>query len=231
MHKNVKLFSHVCICGPSTIDEGSEIYPFASIGHKPQDLKYHGELSRVYIGKYNSIREYVTIHPGTEQGTMETKIGDNCLLMAHVHIAHDCVVGSNIVFANAATLAGHVTVEDNAVLGGLCAVHQWVRIGESSMIGGMSGVERDVLPYSTVEGNRATIRGVNILGLKRRGISLKEINALKILFEKLFDKTNVFNKNVELIDKSETLYETGKRVMSFIKAPSKRSFCTPYSRE
>lgn len=228
---NVRLISHVCVDGLTTIDEGTEIYPFASIGYKPQDLKYHGELSCVKIGKNNSIREYVTIHPGTEKGLMETVVGDNCLLMAHVHVAHDCQVGNNIVFANAATLAGHVTVGDNAVLGGLSAVHQWVRIGEYSMIGGMSGVERDVVPYTTVEGNRASIRGLNVLGLKRKGANLDEINSLKKLLSAIFNKDDVLNKNVDSIDVSELKYATEKNVIEFMRGPTNRSFCMPLERD
>lgn len=224
---NVRLISHVCLDGLTTIDEGTEIYPFASIGHKPQDLKYHGERSSVKIGKNNSIREYVTIHPGTEKGRMETIVGDNCLLMAHVHIAHDCQVGNNIVFANAATLAGHVTVGDNAVLGGLSAVHQWVRIGEYSMIGGMSGVERDVVPYATVEGNRASVKGLNVLGLRRKGANLDEINRLKALMKTIFNKDNVLNKNIDSIDASGLKYDTEKVVMEFMRGDTNRSFCMP----
>ena len=228
LKKNVKLISHVCVNGITEIGEGTEIYPFASIGHKPQDLKYHGESSRLVIGKNNSIREYVTIHPGTETGRMETTIGDNCLFMAYVHVAHDCVVGNNIVFANSATLAGHVVVGDNAVLGGLSAVHQWVRIGKYSMIGGMSGVERDVIPYATVEGNRATIRGLNVLGLKRKGASFSEISKLKEILAALFDKNNTLNENIRSIKNMALEYETERDVLEFVMAETNRSYCIPY---
>lgn len=230
LRSGVRLLSHVCIDGDTDVGEGTEIYPFASIGHKPQDLKFSGESSKVIIGSRNSIREYVTIHPGTEGGRMETVVGDNCLLMAHVHVAHDCVVGSNIVFANCATLGGHVYVGDNAVLGGLCAVHQWVRIGDYAMIGGMSGVERDVVPYSMVEGNRATIRGLNILGLKRKGASLEEINRLKSMLASIFDSDGVLEKNVASIDSNALKFETEHNMLAFMKSTTKRSFCMPHKR-
>lgn len=229
--KNVNLVAHVCVSGITEIGEGTDIYPFASIGYRPQDLKYHGERSKVVIGKNNSIREYVTIHPGTETGRMETTVGDNNLFMAHVHVAHDCIVGNNIVFANAATLAGHVIVGDNSVLGGLSAVHQWVRIGKLSMIGGMSGVERDVVPYSTVEGNRATVRGLNVLGLKRKGANLAEISRLKDLFSAIFNKNNTLNENIRLIQNMPLQYETERDILDFLLADTNRSYCLPYEQE
>lgn len=222
----------MCVSGITTIGEGTEIYPFASIGCKPQDLKYRGEKSEVIIGKNNSIREYVTINPGTENGIMKTVVGDNNLLMAYVHVAHDCVLGNGIVCANAATLAGHVTVNDHAVLGGLCAIHQWVRIGTCSMVGGMSGVERDVIPYSTVEGNRATVRGLNVLGLKRRGASLDEISCLKKMLGAVYEASNTINKNIENIDANYTVkYSTEQDVIDFIKSKSRRSFCQFFEKE
>ena len=178
LEDGVKLISHVCIAGKTRIGAGTTVFPFASIGHAPQDLKYHGEESTLIIGQNNVIREYVTINPGTEHGGMKTVIGDNCLLMVGVHVAHDCIVGNNVIMANNATLAGHIVVGDHAVLGGLCAVHQFVRIGAHSMVGGGAMVNADVIPYGTVYGNRANLEGINIVGMRRRAFDKKVIEEL-----------------------------------------------------
>ena len=163
--ESVELLSHVAVAGRTTIGDGTRIFPFASIGHRPQDLKYRGEPSTLDIGKNNQIREHVTMNPGTEGGGMVTRVGNDCLFMASAHVAHDCILGDNVIMANNATLAGHVTVGEFAFLGGLSAVHQFVRIGKHAMIGGMSGVEGDVIPFGTVIGNRAHLNGLNIVGL------------------------------------------------------------------
>ena len=173
--------------GFTKIGSDTVIYPFASIGTDPQDLKYAGEESQLIIGKKNRIREYVTIQPGTQAGGMLTEVGDNNLFMIGVHIAHDCKVGSNCVFANNATLAGHVIVGDGAVVGGLAAVRQRVRIGEGAMVGGLSAVAQDVLPYATIAGPRAVIEGVNVVGMKRRGFDIKEVRSVQNVVEELFD--------------------------------------------
>ncbi len=164
---NVEVMSHVCISGRTIIGEGTKVFPFAAIGFESQDLKYHSEKSKVIIGKNNSIREYVTIHPGTESGAMQTVVGDNNLLMIGVHIAHDCVVGNNTVLANNVTLAGHVIVGNDVIIGGLSAVHQFVRIGHNAIIGGMAGVERDVIPYGAVKGERGHLYDINVIGFRR----------------------------------------------------------------
>ena len=163
----VNLHSHVHIEGITCIGENTTIFPFAAIGFPPQDLKYNGEKSSVLIGKNNTIREHVTIHSGTKLGRMETVTGDSCLFMVGSHIAHDCIVGNNVVMANNATLAGHVVIEDNVIIGGLAAVHQFVRIGRYSIIGGVSAVVNDVIPYASVAGDRAKLLGVNTRGLRR----------------------------------------------------------------
>ena len=178
--------SHVVIDGRTTIGDGTRIFPFASIGLEPQDLKYRGETSSLVIGRDNTIREYVTINPGTTGGGMVTRIGDNCLFMVGAHVAHDCQMANHVVMANNATLAGHVIIEDYAVLGGLCAVHQFVRIGRHAMIGGMSGVERDVIPYGQVMGDRARLTGLNIIGMQRRGFSRDDIQGLRNAYQFLF---------------------------------------------
>src|SRR3989440_11723229 len=153
----VKLIAHVVVDGRTTIGEGTRLFPFASIGLEPQDLKYRGENSELVIGRNNTVREYVTMNPGTEGGGMVTRIGDGCLFMVGAHVAHDCQIGNHVVMANNATLGGHVVIEDYAVLGGLCAVHQYVRIGRHAMIGGVSGVERDVIPYGPGMGGRGRL--------------------------------------------------------------------------
>lgn len=183
----VRLVSHVCIDGRTNIGEGTIVYPFASLGHAPQDLKYKGEPSELIIGRHNRIRENVTMNTGTEGGGMVTRIGDGGLFMVGVHIGHDCQVGDNVIFANNATLGGHVVVGDHAVLGGLSAVHQFVRIGAHAMIGGMSGVEADVIPYGMVKGDRAFLAGLNLVGLQRRGFAKDDIHALRAAFRQLFE--------------------------------------------
>ena len=219
--------SHVVIEGDAEIGKNNVIFPFVVIGVAPQDLKFRGEKSKVIIGDNNKIREHVTIHLGTEDGAMVTKIGSNCLLMVGVHIAHDCVVGNNVILANNATLAGHVEVGDHVVIGGLSAVHQFVRIGSGAMIGGMSGVENDVIPNGLVMGERASLAGLNLVGLKRRNVSREEIHALRNFFKKLFsEKNNNFSKRVEDLAQ-EFPSEVVNQVVSFVKNESSRSFCQP----
>lgn len=219
--------SHVVIEGDTVIGKNNVIFPFAVIGVAPQDLKFKGEKARVVIGDNNKIREHVTIHLGTQDGAMVTTIGSNCLLMVGVHVAHDCVVGNNVIMANNATLAGHVEVGDHVVIGGLSAVHQFVRIGAGAMIGGMSGVESDVIPNGLVMGERASLAGLNLVGLKRRGISREEIHALRNFFKQLFlRREGEFSTYVENLAKnSESLVV--QEVVAFIKSESNRSFCQP----
>jgi UDP-N-acetylglucosamine acyltransferase len=178
-----ELISHVVISGHTKIGAKNRIFPFASIGHEPQDLKFHGEASEVIIGDDNTIRESVTINPGTEGGGMVTRIGNNNLLMAYSHVAHDCFVGNDVIMANNATLAGHVTVENGAIIGGMSAIHQFLRIGRYSMIGGMSGVVKDIPPYClTAGGYRPSLSGLNLVGLRRRGFSNDRIKVLKEIY-------------------------------------------------
>lgn len=184
---DVTLESHVVIQGKTKIGKGCHIYPFASIGSAPQDLKFNGEDSRLEIGEYNTIRESVTINPGTESGGLLTKVGSHCLFMVGSHIAHDCHVGDHVILANNATLAGHVTVGDYSVLGGLSAAHQFVRIGEGVMVGGISGVIRDLPPFAmTLPSSTALINGINMVGLRRRGISKEDMLSLRDAYDVLF---------------------------------------------
>ncbi len=224
---NVKIMSHVCVEGDTYIGEGTQIFPFAAIGFRPQDLKFHGEKSKVIIGKNNSIREYVTVHPGTEGGTMQTVIGDNNLLMIGVHVAHDCIIGNNTVLANNVTLAGHVEIGDQAIIGGLSAVHQFVRIGHNAIIGGMTGVERDVIPFGAVKGERGHLYDVNILGLKRANFSREEILAIREAYEIIFLGDDVILENLNKAEKKLSNFESVKEIVSFMRYKSNRSYCLP----
>ena len=223
----VSLRAHVVVDGQTTIGERTRIFPFASIGAEPQDLKYCGEESTLVIGSDNTIREYVTMNPGTEGGGMVTRVGDNGLFMVGVHIAHDCQVGDHVVLANNATLGGHVIVEDYAFLGGLAAVHQFVRIGRHAMIGGMSGVERDVIPYGQVMGDRARLTGLNIIGMQRRGFSREDIQGLRSAYQFLFSADGTFNDRVNEV--AERFGDIGPvaDILSFIRADSNRAICQP----
>lgn len=180
---NSVIKSHVVIEGFTEIGEGNVIFPFAAIGQDPQDLKFAGEHSRIIIGDNNRIREHVTIHPGTKDGAMQTVIGNGCLIMVAVHVAHDCIIGNHVILANNVTLAGHVELGDHVVIGGLSALHQFVRVGHGAMIGGMSGVESDVIPYGTVMGERASLAGLNLIGMKRNNLPREEIHALRNFFK------------------------------------------------
>ncbi len=225
------LISHVVVDGRTRIGPKTVIYPFASIGHRPQDLKYHGEPSTLEIGANNQIREHVTMNPGTEGGGMVTRVGDNCLFMMGSHVAHDCIVGNNVIMANNATLAGHVIVEDFAIIGGLSAVQQFVRIGAHAMIGGMSGVENDVIPYGLVKGERAHLAGLNLVGLERRGFGRDEIHALRSAYRMLFASEGTM---AERLDDVETHYASQKLVASvidFIRNRNNRPLCQPQDGE
>ena len=175
----VELMSHVVVDGHTAISKGCKVFPFASLGQIPQDLKYKSEPSRLVIGEHNTIREHVTMSPGTQGGGMVTEVGNHCLFMVGVHVAHDCRIADRVIMVNNAALGGHVTVEDHAIIGGLSAVHQFVRIGSYAMVGGMSGVEQDVIPFGTVTGDRASLRGLNLVGLDRHGFEKDAINKLR----------------------------------------------------
>lgn len=192
----VELKSHVAIDGHTVIGEDSRVFPFASLGHAPQDLKYRGEPSRLVIGRRNTIREHVTMNPGTETGAMETRVGDDGLFMVGVHVAHDCIIGNRVIMANNATLGGHVQVGDHVLIGGLAAVHQFVRIGSFAVIGGMSGVESDVIPYGRVKGERAHLAGLNLIGLERGGFEKDTVKTLQKATKQLFDGEGTFDERI-----------------------------------
>jgi UDP-N-acetylglucosamine acyltransferase len=223
----VSLRSHVVIDGRTTIGAGTRIFPFASIGHETQDLKYAGEPSSLEIGRDNTIREHVTINPGTTGGGMVTRVGNHCLLMVGAHVAHDCRIGDHVILVNNATLGGHVVIEDYAILGGLSAVHQFVRIGRHAMIGGMSGVERDVIPYGQVIGNRARLAGLNIIGMQRRGFSREDIQGLRNAYQLLFHSPGTLSDRVSETAERFAGIAPVEDIVRFIRADSSRAICQP----
>ena len=224
---DVVLHSHVVLEGDTTIGAGTKIFPFASIGHAPQDLKFHGENSRLIIGKNNTIREHVTMNPGTEHGGMETRVGDNGLFMTACHIAHDCQIGNNVILANNATLAGHVTLGDFAFVGGLAAVHQFIRIGAHAVIGGMSGVESDVIPYGRVKGERAFLAGLNLIGLERRGFTKDDIRMLQKAYNQLFADDGTFEQRMEQVTKDYADQPQIMELITFAREKSRFPLCQP----
>lgn len=223
----VRLMSHVVVDGITSIGEGTVVYPFASLGHRPQDLKYQGEPSRLVIGARNQIREHVTMNPGTEGGGMLTRVGNDCLFMVGAHVAHDCRVGDHAILVNNATLAGHVVVGEYAVLGGLSAIHQFVRIGRHVMVGGMTGVENDVIPYATVTGNRAHLSGLNLVGLKRRGFSRDDIHELRNAYRLLFAPEGTMSERLEEVAIQFRDVAPVVEILDFIRADSSRAICQP----
>ena len=221
------LMSHVSMTGRTKIGARCQIFPFSSIGHRPQDLKYQGEFSSLTIGDATVIREYVTIQPGTKHGIMKTEVGHHCLLMTGCHVAHDCLVGNHVILANSATLAGHVIVGDHVIIGGLSAVHQFVRIGDCAIIGGMSGVEHDVIPYGSVKGERASLTGLNLIGLKRHGVGREEIDKMREAYKRLFSQQQTLAERVE--QTSETFLDQIRiqEIVDFMRADSTRALCVP----
>jgi UDP-N-acetylglucosamine acyltransferase len=229
IEENSIIHSHVNISGNTIIGKKNIIYPFASIGNDPQDMKYKGEETKLVIGDNNKIREYVTINPGTIQGGGVTKVGNNNLIMISAHIAHDCIVGNNTVIANSAAIAGHAEIGDNVVIGGNCGIQQFTRIGRMAMIGGMTGVSRDVIPYGLSTGNRNYLNGINIVGLRRGNVPNKKIIGLTNAYKEIF-KTERLNENLNKLNgnfKENTLV---KEIIDFINKDKKRPICTPYSK-
>ena len=227
--EDVIIHSHVNISGNTIIGSGNKIYPFASIGNDPQDLKYNGEKTKLIIGKNNKIREYVTIHPGTEGGGKLTKIGDNCLFMISSHVAHDCFIGNNVIIANNVPLGGHVTIEDNVVIGGNSAVQQFTRIGKLAMVGGMTGVLNDVIPYGLSIGNRNYLQGLNLIGLRRSNFNNKDILGLTEAYKEIFVTKNLTD-NLSKLNGEFKKNPLVKDVIEFITKDKKRSICTPFSK-
>jgi len=224
----VEIISNVHIEGNTKIGKQTKIFPFASIGTQPQDLKFKGESNSIEIGEKNTIREYVTINPGTERGGGKTILGNECLLMIGSHVAHDCRIGNNVIIANNVPLGGHVTIEDSVVIGGNSAVQQFTRIGRLAMIGGMTGVLKDVIPFGLSFGNRNYLRGINIIGLKRKKYDNKKIMELDTAFKKIFSSKNL-HENLNRINGEFKENDLVTEVISFISKDKKRPICTPNS--
>jgi UDP-N-acetylglucosamine acyltransferase len=216
------LVSHVVVEGHTRIGEQAQLFPFCTVGLPPQDMKYKGEPTRCEIGARTLVREHCTIHRGTATGTGVTKVGGDCMLMAVVHVAHDCQIGNHVIIANNAVMGGHVSIADHAVIGGAAAIHQFVRIGRAAMIGGVSGVEADVIPFGSVIGNRARIAGLNIIGLKRRGFDKAQIQSLHAFFRDLFRHEGVFAQRLALARSRCADDPLVAEVLAFIDAPSHR---------
>ena len=227
--ENTIIHSHVNISGNTTIGKENKIFPFASIGSDPQDLKFKGEKTKLKIGDKNTIREYVTINPGTVDGGGFTVVGNNCLLMISSHVAHDCVVGDNVIIANNVPLGGHVNIGDGVIIGGNSAVQQFTRIGKMAMIGGMTGVLNDVIPYGLSIGNRNFLQGLNLIGLRRKDIPNKKILSLSKAYKEIFT-TNKLTENLNNLNNSYNDNSLVKDMVDFINKDKKRPICTPHSK-
>jgi len=221
------LLSHAVVTGRTTVGRGTKIFPFASIGHEPQDLKYKGEASTLRIGRNCTIREGVTLNPGTEGGGMQTVIGDNCAFLANSHVGHDCHVGNNVIFSNNVMLAGHCEIGDFVIIGGGAAVIQFARVGAHAFIGGMSGVENDLIPYGMALGNRAYLSGLNVIGLQRRGFSRESIHSLRRAYRLLFANEGTLKERMDDVALEFAEHEIVQEIIAFMREPGKRSLCTP----
>ncbi|WP_299605784.1 acyl-ACP--UDP-N-acetylglucosamine O-acyltransferase [uncultured Tateyamaria sp.] len=223
---DVVLKSHVVVTGHTEVGEGTIVFPFAVIGEVPQDLKFKGEASRLVIGKRNRIREHVTMNCGTEGGGGITRIGDDGLFMAGCHIAHDAQVGDRVIVVNSAAVAGHCVLEDDVIVGGLSGIHQFVRIGRGAIIGAVTMVTNDVIPYGLVQAQRGELDGLNLVGLKRRGVSRSDITALRAAFQMLAQGEGTFHNRAERLGK-ETDSAYVREIVEFVMGDSDRSFLTP----
>ncbi|MBE7219585.1 MAG: acyl-ACP--UDP-N-acetylglucosamine O-acyltransferase [Caulobacteraceae bacterium] len=223
----VTLVSHVAVAGRTTVGPRTRIFPFASIGHEPQDLKYRGEPSTLAIGADCLIREGVTMNPGTAHGGLATRVGDNSVFLANSHVAHDCQVGNHVIFSNNVMLAGHCRVADHVILGGGAAVHQFVRIGRNAFVGGMAGVEHDVIPYGMALGNRAYLAGLNVVGLKRRGFSREQIHELRRAYRSLFAPEGTLKERVADVAEGFGGAAEVAEILDFIREGGDRAVCVP----
>ena len=222
----VTLKSHVVVAGDTHIGEDTTVFPFSVIGEIPQDLKFSGEKTRLRIGARNRIREHVTINTGTAGGGAETAVGDDCLLMAGCHVAHDARIGNRVIIVNSSAVAGHCVIEDDVIIGGLCGVHQWVRIGRGAIIGAVTMVTNDVLPHGLVQGPRGELDGLNLVGLKRKGVDRADITALRAAFQMLRDGEGTFlDRARKLAEESDSPFVD--EMVSFILGDTDRNFLTP----
>ena len=221
------LHSHVVVDGDTTIGARARIFPFASVGHAPQDLKYRGEASRLVVGDDVTIRENATLNPGTEGGGLLTSVGNRCAILAGAHVAHDCRVGDGVILVNNAMLAGHCVIGDHAIIGGGSGLHQFVRVGAHAFVGGLSGVENDVIPYGSVIGNRAHLGGLNIVGLKRRGFDREQIHTLRRAYRMLFANEGTLMERVEDVAAEFADAPHVLEIVDFIRAGTDRAVCMP----
>ncbi|WP_075996392.1 acyl-ACP--UDP-N-acetylglucosamine O-acyltransferase [Salaquimonas pukyongi] len=227
----VRLLSHAVVAGITTIGARTRIFPFASIGHEPQDLKFKGEETTLTIGTDCVIREGVTMNPGTAGDNSRTTIGDHCVFLANSHVAHDCVLGSHIIFSNGVMVAGHCKIDDYAILGGGAGVHQFCRIGRNAFVGGMAGVENDIIPFGVALGNRAYLGGLNLVGMKRAGIGRNDIHAARAAYKHLFSGSLPLAEAVGTLPEELTGNAAVKSIVEFIKAGADRALCTPRNRD
>ncbi|WOF73729.1 acyl-ACP--UDP-N-acetylglucosamine O-acyltransferase [Parvibaculaceae bacterium PLY_AMNH_Bact1] len=225
--ESVKLHSHVVVDGKTSVGARTEIFPFASIGQPPQDLKYEGEESELIVGSDNMIREHVTMNSGTEGGGLVTEVGNNCAFLTGAHVGHDTKVGNGVVLSNNVMLAGHCIIDDFVIVSGGAGVHQFTRIGKHSFIGGMSGVENDVIPYGMVLGNRARLAGLNVIGMKRRGFEREQIHALRAAYRMLFAEEGTLRERVEDVAALFNEQQDVMDIIDFIKDETSRSICMP----
>lgn len=222
----VELKSHVVVTGDTRIGEDTVIFPFAVIGEIPQDLKYQGEDTRLVIGARNRIREHATMNPGTTGGGGVTRIGDDGLFMAGTHIAHDCQIGDRVILVHHVAIAGHCVLEDDVIVGGLSGVHQWVRVGRGAIIGGLTRVTNDVIPYGLVQAPRGELDGLNLIGLKRRGVARSDITALRAAFQMLAQGEGTFQDRARRLGE-DTDSDYVRHIVDFVMGETDRSFLTP----
>ena len=226
LHDNVTLKSHVVVTGHTTIGSDTVVFPFASLGEIPQDLKFKGEETRLVIGQRNRIREHVTMNTGTEGGGGVTIVGDDCLFMAGCHVAHDVHIGNRVILVNSAAVAGHCVLEDDVIIGGLSGIHQFVRIGHGAIIGAVTMVTNDVIPFGLVQAPRGELDGLNLVGLKRKGVARADITALRAAFQMMAQGEGTFNDRVKRMgEETDSAYV--KQIVDFVMAASDRSFLTP----
>lgn len=227
----VKLVSHVAVAGITSVGAGTRIFPFASVGHEPQDLKYKGEESTLDIGENCVIREGVTMNPGTAGDESKTVIGNNCVFLANAHVAHDCIIGNDVIFSNAVMVAGHCKVGDNVIMGGGAGVHQFCRIGRNSFVGGMAGIENDVIPFGIALGNRAYLGGLNLVGMKRAGIDRQSIHNTRAAFKHIFSGSKPVAEAVDTLSDELKADPIVADIIKFVKNGGDRSLCTPRSKD
>ena len=229
--RGVTIKSHAVVTGCTEVGDGTVVFPFACVGDVPQDLKYRGEKTRLIVGRRNRIREGATLNVGTELGGGMTRVGDDCLFMTGSHVGHDCTVGNGVIMANQAALGGHCVIEDNVIIGGLSGVHQHVRVGKGAIIGAVTIVRRDVIPFALVQGPEADVEGINLIGLRRRGVDKKGIEALQSAYDMLRVPDGSFRDRAQLLGRQPELHPLAKELVRFILEDSSRSFLVPTNRD